>query len=124
MPNHCTKTRAEVEGKAYRIISFFHKHPSEIPLEEWNTLKIKEDIFVVDKLTFALMAECESELLVQENSGPEPTVVAVKLSEKKDTENSEPEPTVVAVKLSEKKIEVDIEQSNRVNKKTSIKGNK
>jgi hypothetical protein len=83
MPNRCSKTRAEVEGKTYRIISFFHQHPSEIPAEEWNTLEIKEDIFVVDKLTFALMAECECELLVQENSGPEPTIAAVKLSEQK-----------------------------------------
>ena len=83
MPNKCCTVRAQIEGKAYRIISFFHEHPSEIPQNEWNTFKIKEDIFIVDKLTYALMGECQCEFLVNDKSGVEPTIVAVKLSEKK-----------------------------------------
>jgi len=83
MPNRCCKVRAGVEGKAYRIISFFHEHPSEIPQDEWNTFRMEKDVFIVDRLTYALMAECQCELLIKENSEPEPTVVAVKLTEKK-----------------------------------------
>lgn len=98
MPNKCSGVRAQIEGKTYRMVSFFHSHPSEIPQNEWNTFKIKKNIFIVDKLTYALMAECQCEFLVKEG-------------EKKEGEKTggntevelEVEPTIVAVKLSKKK---------------------
>ena len=36
--NKCYKTRVEIEGRAYRVVSFFHEHPSAIPEEDWTIL--------------------------------------------------------------------------------------
>ena len=83
VPNRCTGTRAEIEGKAYRIISFFHDHPSEIAQYEWNTLKVGDDIYIVDKLTFSVMGECECELMTREGESAGATIAAVRLTEKK-----------------------------------------
>ena len=83
MPNRCIAVRAQIEGKAYRMISFFHDHPSEIPQNEWNTFRMDTDVFIVDKLTYALMGECQCEFLVNDKSESEPSIVAVKLTEKK-----------------------------------------
>jgi len=82
VPNRCTGTRAEIEGKAYRMISFFHEHPSEIAQDEWNTLKVGDDVYIVDKLTFSLMGECECELMTHEGGGADGTIAAVRLTEK------------------------------------------
>jgi len=93
MPNKCSGVRAQIEGKTYRMVSFFHSHPSEIPQNEWNTFKIKKNIFIVDKLTYALMAECQCEFLVK---------VGEKIEGNTEVD-LEVEPTIVAVKLSKKK---------------------
>lgn len=81
LPNKCFNIRVEIEGKAYRVISFFHTHPSEIPEEQWVVFRHNESVFLVDKISFALMAECQCELLTREkDSGTsEPTVVSVKM---------------------------------------------
>lgn len=85
IPNKIYKIRAEIEGRAYRMVSFFHTHPSEVGEDVWTTFTHDGHTLLVDKLTFAVMAECQCEFLTRQldADSPEPTIVAVKLSEKK-----------------------------------------
>ena len=88
LPNKCWKTRAEIEGRAYRMLSFFHAHPSEIPEDQWTVLDHEDSkILVVDKVSLALMAECRCEMLSREADvgSKEPTIVAVQLDPLEDT---------------------------------------
>ena len=84
LPNKCFKTRAEIEGRAYRMISFFHASPSEIPEDQWVVFRQEASIFLVDKVSFALMAECQCEFLTreQDKESAEPTIVSVKMDVK------------------------------------------
>tara|TARA_B100001059_G_scaffold235634_1_gene281977 strand:+ start:126 stop:404 length:279 start_codon:yes stop_codon:yes gene_type:complete len=85
VPNKCYKTRGEVGGRAYRIVSFFHAHPSEVGEDVWTSFAYEGQTLLVDKLTMAVMAECQCEFLTREvdADSDEPTIVAVKLTEKK-----------------------------------------
>lgn len=82
LPNKCFQTRIEIEGKAYRAVSFFHEHPSAVPEDQWSVLKRDGSTVLVDKLTLSVMAECECEFLTREvdNESDEPTIVSVGLT--------------------------------------------
>lgn len=81
VPNKCWKVRAEIEGRAYRMISFFHHHPGEIPEDQWALWQDGDSKFLIDKVTFAILVECECEFLTRENDADstEPTIVSVHL---------------------------------------------
>ena len=85
VPNKCVHVRAEVEGLAYRLVSFFHAHPSEVPEDSWTVFRHEDGVYLVDKLTLSVMAECECELLSRESdkSSEEPSIVSVSLKENK-----------------------------------------
>lgn len=82
IPNKLLKTRAEIEGRAYRMISFFHSHPSEIPEDQWTVFEQDESKFIVDKLTLSIMAECQCEMMTREidSESSEPAIVSVKMT--------------------------------------------
>lgn len=82
VPNKCFQTRIEIEGKAYRAISFFHEHPSQIPEEQWAVFHHTEQMFIVDKLTLAVMAEHECHLLTRDvdKESSEPSIVSVSMT--------------------------------------------
>ena len=84
VPNKCVQTRVEIEGKAYRVISFFHTHPSEAPEDAWSVFRHNGGVYLVDKVTLAVMAECQCELLSREidKEVEEPSIVSVQLTEK------------------------------------------
>jgi len=84
VPNKCVQTRVEIEGKAYRAISFFHNHPSEAPEDAWSVFRHIDGTYLVDKVTLAVMAECECALLTREidKKSDEPSIVSVQLTEK------------------------------------------
>ena len=79
VPNKCVHTRAEIEGRAYRIVSFFHGHPSEISEDGWSVFRADDEVYLVDKLTIAVLAEHECEFLTREvdKQASEPSIVAV-----------------------------------------------
>ena len=79
--NKCIGTRVEIEGRAYRVISFFHKHPSETSEENWSIFRNGSDIFLVDKLTLAVMAECQCELMTRQvdEHTKEPSIVSIRM---------------------------------------------
>lgn len=85
VPNKCVHVRAEVEGRAYRLISFFHQHPSETSEDSWTVFRYEDGVYLVDKLTLSVMAECECELLsrASDSSLEEPAIVSVSLKENK-----------------------------------------
>lgn len=84
LANKCVHVRAEIEGRAYRIISFFHQHPSEVSEDAWSIFRHDKGTYVVDKLTLSVMAECECELLTRASdiASEEPAIVSVSLKEK------------------------------------------
>lgn len=84
VPNKCIQTRVDIEGKAYRVVSFFHAHPSEVSEDGWSVFRHNDGVYVVDKLTLAVMAECECELLTREvdKESTEASIVSVRLTEK------------------------------------------
>lgn len=84
VPNKCIQTRVEIEGKAYRVVSFFHAHPSEVSEDGWSVFRHNDGVYLVDKLTLAVMAECECELLTREvdKESTEASIVSVRLTEK------------------------------------------
>tara|TARA_B110000879_G_scaffold202168_1_gene278186 strand:+ start:1513 stop:1788 length:276 start_codon:yes stop_codon:yes gene_type:complete len=84
VPNKCVQTRVEIEGKAYRVISFFHSHPSEVEEDAWTLFRHNEEVYIVDKITLSVMAECQCELLAREidNSSSDSSIVSVKLTDK------------------------------------------
>lgn len=88
LPNKCWKTRAEVEGRAYRLVSFFCEHPSEIPEDQWSVLDHEGSKVLVDKVSLRLMAECRCEFLTRASDAEssEPTIVAVQMEERTPTE--------------------------------------
>lgn len=88
VPNKCWKVRAEVEGKAYRMVSFFHQHPSEIPEDQWLVWSEADSKILIDKVTFAIMAECQCEFLtrVSDAESKEPTIVSVHLCPRPEPE--------------------------------------
>ena len=81
VPNKCIHTRAEIDGCAYRIISFFHKHPSEISEDGWTVFRHDEQVYLVDKLTLAVLAEHSCEFLTREadKESKEPSIVSVRM---------------------------------------------
>lgn len=84
VPNKCIQTRVEIEGKAYRVVSFFHAHPSAVSEDGWSVFRHNDGVYLVDNLTLAVMAECECELLTREvdTDSREPSIVSVRLTEK------------------------------------------
>jgi len=86
VPNKCLKVRAEVEGRAYRMVSFFHDHPSRIPEDQWSVWNHGDSKFLIDAMTFAVMAECQCEFLTREADAgsDEPAIVSVKLKPRED----------------------------------------
>jgi hypothetical protein len=93
IPNKLWKTRAEIEGRAYRMISFFHNNPGEIPEDQWTIFTQDNDKFIVDKLTLSVMAECRCEFLSRsaDSESSEPPIVSVRMdiidSSKKSSED-------------------------------------
>ena len=89
VPNKCFKTRAEIEGRAYRMLSFIHDHPSQIPEDQWSVLDHEGSKVLVDKVTLSLMAECQCEFLCRDadSNSPEPSIVAVRMLPK-DSDNA------------------------------------
>jgi len=81
VPNKLLKTRASIEGKSYRMVSFFHAHPSEISEDGWTVITHEGSKFIVDKLTMSVMAECQCEFLSREvdAESDEPSIVSVKM---------------------------------------------
>ena len=79
LPNKCYNIRGEIGGRAYRMISFFVNHPSDIPEDQWVIFNYNDSKFIVDKLTLSIMAECECEFLTREidRESPEPAIVSV-----------------------------------------------
>merc|ERR1712166_1584844 len=75
-------SKIEIEGKQYRCVSFFVDSPAKAKEEDWSvfTMENKNKI-VIDKLTLAVMAECECEFLTRESDKnmSEPPIVAVEL---------------------------------------------
>jgi hypothetical protein len=82
VPNKCFRTRIEIEGRAYRVVSFFHEHPSLVSEGDWAVFEHGVDKLIVDKLTLAVMAECECEFLTRQvdEDSDEPTIVSVELT--------------------------------------------
>jgi hypothetical protein len=82
VPNKCWNVRAEVGGRAYRIVSFFYNHPSEIPEDEWSLWQHGDSKVLIDKMTFAIMAECQCEFLSREadSGSSEPAIVTVQMT--------------------------------------------
>jgi hypothetical protein len=89
IPNKLVKTRAEIEGKAYRMISFYHSTPGAIPEDQWSVFDYENSKFIVDKLTLATMAECQCEFMTREtdSESKEPPIVSVKLDIIDETPN-------------------------------------
>jgi len=87
VPNKCIGVRANVEGCAYRLISFFHQHPSETSEDAWTVFRTGKDIYLVDKLTLAVMAEHECEFMTRavDSDAKEPSIVSVRLTPLSDT---------------------------------------
>jgi len=81
IPNKLWKIRADIEGRAYRMISFFHTTPGEIPEDQWTVFTQDDDKFIVDKLTLSIMAECQCEFLSRsvDSESSEPAIVSVKM---------------------------------------------
>lgn len=90
VPNKCVHCRAEVEGRAYRLISFLHNHPSEIPEDQWLVWRNEKSTFLIDKITFAIMAECQCELLTRDHDADseEPPIVSVHMRPREDGNTS------------------------------------
>ena len=82
--NKAFNTRAEIEGKAYRMISFFHERPRMTSEDDWTVFRHEDGVFLVDKLTMGIMAECECEFLTrsQDSGSKEPAIVAVSLTKR------------------------------------------
>ena len=82
VPNKCVRVRADVQGRAYRLISFFHQHPSETTEDNWTVFRHEDDVYLVDKLTLSVMAEHESELMTRQvdEASDEPAIVSVRLT--------------------------------------------
>jgi hypothetical protein len=82
IPNKLIAMRAEIEGRSYRMVSFFHSHPSEIPEDQWTVFEQDASKFIVDKLTLSVMAECQCEFLtrVVDSESSEPAIVSVLVS--------------------------------------------
>lgn len=81
LPNKCFATRIEIEGRAYRAVSFFHAHPSAVSEDQWSAFTHEDSTLLVDKLTLAVMAECECEFLTRtvDQDSDEPAIVSVRL---------------------------------------------
>lgn len=81
VPNKCVQTRAEIDGRAYRMLSFLHDHPSRIPEDQWSVLDHEGSKVLVDEVTLSLMAECQCELLCRDadSASREPSIVAVRM---------------------------------------------
>ena len=117
LPNKCFKTRAEIEGRAYRMISFFHASPSEIPEDQWVVFRQEASIFLVDKVSFALMAECQCEFLTreQDKESAEPTIVSVKMDVKEaPIEETAAEVEETAAEVEETAAEVEETEAEKV----------
>jgi|TARA_B110000908_G_scaffold109648_1_gene128591 hypothetical protein len=80
--NKVLYSKIEIEGKQYRCVSFFVDSPAKAKEEDWSvfTMENKSKI-LIDKLTLAVMAECECEFLTRESDKnmSEPPIVAVEL---------------------------------------------
>jgi len=114
LPNKCFNTRIEIEGKAYRVISFFHTHPSEIPEDQWVVFRYNKSVFLVDKVSFAIMAECQCELLTREQDKSEPTIVSVKL-DTAATLQDKPAKLDTAATLQDKPAKLDTAATLQIN---------
>ena len=82
VPNKSWRVRADVEGRAYRLVSFFHDHPSQIPEDQWSVWQHGDSKVLIDKMTFAIMAECQCEFLSREvdSESSEPAIVSVQMT--------------------------------------------
>lgn len=92
LPNKCVMVRAQSDGnsRAIRMISFFHETPDGTPEDIWTLFRMGEDVFVVDKVTLSVMAECECELLTRDSDkdSSEPSIVAVSLRDRESYDMS------------------------------------
>lgn len=82
VPNKCVQVRADVEGRAYRLVSFFHGHPSETSEDSWTVFRHEGEVYLVDKLTLAVMAEHQCVFLTRavDKESKEPAVVSVEMN--------------------------------------------
>ena len=80
--NKCVLVRAEVEGKAYRLVSFFHTHPSQTSEDNWAVFRHEGQVYLIDKVSLAVMAEHECVFLTRESDkeSKEPSIVSVQLT--------------------------------------------
>lgn len=80
--NKCLHAKIEIEGQQYRCVSFFVQSPLEAKEEDWCLFTLRDNgKILIDKLTLAVMGECESEFLSREPDKDikEPPIVAVEL---------------------------------------------
>jgi hypothetical protein len=80
--NRCVHAKIEIEGCLYRCVSFFVDTPIKAKEEDWSVFKLEDNNkILIDKLTLAVMAECESEFLTRDSDKKmnEPPIVAVEL---------------------------------------------
>ena len=80
--NKCVSAKIEIENKQYRCVSFFVDCPTKCAEEDWSifTLADKHKI-LIDKLSLAILAECECEFLTRDSDKDldQPPIVAVEL---------------------------------------------
>jgi len=80
--NKCVRAKIEIEGIQYRCISFFVDNPTKCDEKDWSifTLADKHKI-LIDKLSMAILAECECEFLTRDSDKDldQPPIVAVEM---------------------------------------------
>jgi len=81
VPNKLVKTRAEIEGISYRMVSFFYTDPSMIAEDEWQLFKHRDSKFIIDKTTLAVMSEFSCQFLTRDvdSNSLEPCIVSVEM---------------------------------------------
>jgi Fe-S cluster assembly iron-binding protein IscA len=80
--NKCVRVKIEVEGVQYRCLSFFIDSPEKCQEEDWSIFTMEnEKKILIDKLSLAILAECECEFLSRQSDKQmdEPPIVAVEL---------------------------------------------
>ena len=80
--NKCVRAKIEIENKQYRCISFFVDNPTKCDEKDWSIFTMKDDNkILIDKISLAVMAECECEFLTRDSDKDmdEPPIVAVEM---------------------------------------------
>ena len=75
--NKCQGIRGEIEGKSYRIVSLFYKHPGMIEQSEWTLLHTDAGAFIVDKRSIAIFSACICQFM---SMGSSDTITGIQLT--------------------------------------------